>query len=80
MDEVNHLGDRNEHSQQNLYHHFLALGPDHVHSQPPSPWGITFVLTAYLVLITEAIGTYVGVHFLWIAKEASNKTVKVRFR
>jgi hypothetical protein len=63
-----------------LYHHFLAVSPDHVHSQPPSPWGITFVLTAYLLLITEAIGTYVGVHFLWIANEGSNKAVKVRFR
>jgi hypothetical protein len=52
-----------------LYHHFLAGSPDHVHSQPPSSWGITFVQTAYLLLITEAIGTYVGVHFLWIAKE-----------
>ena len=60
-----------------LYHHFLAVSPDHVHSQP---WGTTFVLTAYLLLITEAIGTYVGVHFLWIAKEISNKAVKVRFR
>ena len=62
-----------------LYHHFLAVGPDHIHSQPPSPWGIRFVLTAYLLLITEAIGTYVGVHFLWIAKETSN-AVNVRFR
>src|SRR5216683_8353073 len=52
-----------------LYHHFLAVSPDHVHSQPPSPWGITFVLTAYLLLITEAIGAYLGVHFLSIAKE-----------
>lgn len=51
-----------------LYHHFLAASPDHVHSQPASPWGITFVLTAYLLLITEAIGAYVGIHFLWIAK------------
>ena len=59
-----------------LYHHFLALGPDHVRSQPPSPWWITFVLTAYLLLITEAIGTYVGIHFFWIAKESSNKAVK----
>ena len=63
-----------------LYHHFLAVSPDHVHSQPTSPWGITFVLTAYLLLITAVIGTYVGVHFLWIAKETSNKTVKVQFR
>jgi hypothetical protein len=62
-----------------LYHHFLAISPDHIHSQPPSPWGITFVLTAYLLLITEAIGAYVAVHFLWIAKETSN-AAKVQFR
>jgi hypothetical protein len=59
-----------------MYHHFLAVSPDHIHSQPPSAWGITFVLTAYLLLITEAIGSYVGVHFLLIAKESSNKAVK----
>ena len=57
-----------------LYHHFLAAGPDHVHSQPSSLWGITFVLTAYLLLITEAIGTYVGAYFIWIAKEHSNES------
>jgi hypothetical protein len=56
-----------------LYHHFLAVSPDHVHSQPPTAWGITFVLTAYLLLITEAIGAYIGVHFLGIMKEHSNK-------
>ena len=59
-----------------LYHHFLAVSPDHIHSQPPGGWGTTFVLTAYLLLITEAIGTYVGVHFLWIAKETSIGAVK----
>ena len=63
-----------------LYHHFLVISPDHVHSQPASPWGIAFIFTAYGLLITEAIGTYVGIHFLWIAKENSNKAVKVRFR
>jgi hypothetical protein len=47
-----------------LYHHFLVASPDHVRSQPASPWGIAFVLTAYGLLITEAIGTYVGVYFL----------------
>jgi hypothetical protein len=62
-----------------LYHHFLAVSPDHIHSKFPSPWRITFVLTAYLLLITEAIGAYVGVHFLWIAKETSN-AAKVQFR
>ena len=59
-----------------LYHHFLAAGSDHVHSQPASPWGITFVMTAYLLLITEAIGAYVGIHFLWIARGTSSKAFK----
>jgi hypothetical protein len=59
-----------------LDHHFLAFSPDHVRSQPPSPWGIAFVLTAYGLLITEAIGTYLGIHFLWIAKEALNKGIQ----
>ena len=59
-----------------LYHHFLAVSPDHIHSQPSGGWGTPFVLTAYLLLITEAIGTYVGVHFLWTADETSRKAVK----
>lgn len=59
-----------------LYHHFLAVSPGHVHSQPASAWGTAFVVTAYPLLITEAIGTYVGFHFLWIAKRSSNKAVK----
>ena len=63
-----------------LYHHFLAVSPDHIHSQPSGGWGTTFILTAYLFFVTEAIGTYAGVYFLWIAKETSNKAAKVRFR
>jgi hypothetical protein len=59
-----------------LYHHFLAVSPDHIHSQPPGGWGTAFALTSYLLLITETIGTYVGVHFLWIAKETSSGAVK----
>ena len=47
-----------------LYHHFLVASPDHVRSQPLSLWGNVFVLTAYGLLITEAIGTYVGAYFL----------------
>lgn len=58
-----------------LYHHFLITSPDHVHSRPPSPWGLAFVLTAYGLLITEAMGTYVGIHFFWIAKGASRSDV-----
>ena len=63
-----------------LYHHFVIISPDHVHSQPSSPWGIAFIFTAYGLLITEAIGTYVGIHFLWVAKESVNKTAKGPFR
>ena len=55
-----------------LYHHFLAMGPDHVNSQPWSPWGLAFGLTAYALLITEAIGTYTGIHFLWVSKAAES--------
>lgn len=59
-----------------LYHHFLVTSPDHVHAQPSSPWGLAFVLTAYGLLITDAMGTYVGIHFLWIAKGPPNKVAK----
>jgi hypothetical protein len=52
-----------------FYHHFLVASPDHVYSQPASRWGNTFVLTSYLLLITEAIGTYVGVRFLRIGNK-----------
>lgn len=54
-----------------FYHHFLVASPDHVRLQPASAWGIAFVLTAYGLLITEAIGAYLGVHFLWIARRTS---------
>ena len=59
-----------------LHHHFLVISPDHVHSQPASPWGTAFIFAAYGLLITEAFGTYVGIHFLWVAKENSNKASK----
>ena len=59
-----------------FYHHFLVASPDHVRLQPASAWGIVFVLTAYGLLITEAIGAYVGIHFLWIARGISSKVVK----
>jgi hypothetical protein len=59
-----------------FYHHFLVASPDHVRLQPASAWGIAFVLTAHGLLITEAIGAYVGAHFLWIARGTSSKVVK----
>ena len=58
-----------------LYHHFLAAGPDNVHSLTASRCGIMFGATAYLLLLSEAMGTYVGCHFLWIVKEDSNKAM-----
>lgn len=48
-----------------LYNHFVAMGPDHVGQQASGPWGVTFALTACLLSLTEAAGTYIGVHFLW---------------
>jgi len=59
-----------------FYHHFLVASSDHVRLQPASAWGIAFVLTAYGLLFTEAIGAYVGVHFLWIVRGTSSKVVK----
>ena len=53
-----------------VYHHFLVMSPDHVRSQPANPWGLLFVLTAYGLAITEAIGTYLGVHFLWASGQS----------
>lgn len=58
-----------------LYHHFLASGPDHVHSQPANSWGTTFVFTAYGLFITEAIGLCIGVHFLQSAERSENPGV-----
>jgi hypothetical protein len=59
-----------------FYHHFLVASPDHVRLQPVGPWGIAFVLTAYGLLITEAIGAYVGIHFLWTVRGTSSKGFK----
>lgn len=50
-----------------LYHHFLVTSPDHVHAQPATAWGTAFVVTAWGLLITEALGIYIGIHFLRLA-------------
>jgi hypothetical protein len=47
-----------------LYHHFLIRGPDHVSAQPPGPAGTVFVVTAYLLFLTEALGVVLGLYFL----------------
>jgi len=52
-----------------LYHHFLVMGPDHVGEQIPGLWATTFALTAYGILITEGLGIYVGLWFLFRKQE-----------
>jgi len=47
-----------------LYHHFLVRGADHVSAQPPGPAGTVFVVTAYLLFLTEALGAVLGFYFL----------------
>jgi hypothetical protein len=59
-----------------LYHHFLAMSADHVSAQPANTLGLLFRLTAYGLLITEALGTCAGIHFLRVAKMiGNNRTV-----
>lgn len=48
-----------------LYKHFVAMGPDRVGEQLPGVWATVFATTAYLLLLSEALGTYIGVHFLF---------------
>jgi hypothetical protein len=47
-----------------LYNHFLVRGGDQVSAQPPGPPGTVFVVTAYLLFLTEALGAALGFYFL----------------
>jgi hypothetical protein len=47
-----------------LYNHFFVRGFDHVSAQPPGPWSTAFVVTAYLLFLTELFGTFLGLYFL----------------
>jgi len=51
-----------------LYYHFLMMSADNVSAQPASGIGLLFRLTSYGLLMTEAIGTYAGIHFLGTTK------------
>lgn len=53
-----------------LYNHFLVRGSDHVSAQTPGPWGTVFIVTAYMLFLTEALGTFLGLYFL--REKASN--------
>ncbi len=47
-----------------LCYHFLVHGSDHISAQPPGPAGAVFAATAYLLLLTEALGTLLGLYLL----------------
>jgi hypothetical protein len=48
-----------------LYHHFVAMGPDHVGAQAAGFWGTAFEVTAGFLLLAEAVGTYLGLRYLY---------------
>jgi hypothetical protein len=39
-----------------LYHHFIAISPDHVSQIPFEDWGVLFHITAVLLLLIEGLG------------------------
>jgi hypothetical protein len=43
-----------------VYHHFIAISPDHVAHLPPGDAQGIFKVTAALLVATEALGTAVG--------------------
>jgi hypothetical protein len=47
-----------------LYYHFLLRGSDHVSAQPPGAVGTIFAVTAYLLFVAEALGTFLGLYLL----------------
>jgi len=46
------------------FKHFLEMSPDQVGRQPAGTWAGLFAVTAYLLVLTEAAGTYVGLRNL----------------
>jgi hypothetical protein len=53
-----------------LYHHFVAMGPDHVGVQVAGFWGTTFAVTSWLLFLAEGVGTYLGLRYLYRAPTA----------
>ncbi|MBD2777843.1 hypothetical protein [Iningainema tapete] len=48
-----------------LYHHFIAISPDHISQVPFVGWGVLFQITAILLFFTEGLGCGVS---LWALK------------
>jgi hypothetical protein len=59
-----------------LYNHFLVRGPDHVSAQASDAWGTVFVLTPYLLFLTEALGAFSGLYCL----VQRHQTLEIRAR
>jgi ABC-type xylose transport system permease subunit len=47
--------------------HFVLESPDHVHAVPQHPWRLPFRVSAGALLVTDALGTVVGLRF-WEAR------------
>jgi len=46
------------------YKHFVATSNDLLRQAPAGMWGTIFVVTAYLLLVMEALGALVGIYLL----------------
>ncbi len=44
-----------------LYNHFIVMSPDHVSQVSFAGWGLLFQITAYLVLIVDGLGCWIGI-------------------
>lgn len=44
-----------------IYNHFLVISPDHVSQVSFAGWGLLFQVTAYLVLIVDGLGCWIGI-------------------
>jgi hypothetical protein len=58
------------------YHHFFVVSPDHVRIQPRNSWGDVFVFTAYGLLVSELIGSCLGLLLLRAGAQKGAKLVK----
>ena len=45
-----------------VYNHFIAISPDHISQIPATNWGKAFVISAFGLMISETLGTGIG---LW---------------
>lgn len=43
-----------------IYNHHLVISPDHVSQVPFEGWGWLFQVTAYLMLIVDGLGCWIG--------------------